>query len=605
MAAGIVLLSALLGAFLTASQAHFDSHGNGAAMRRSPKNLVPGIRHLFRRRSPGDVQLGQVLIDRGIITAEQLEIALAEQRKRLIETGQAVRLGHVIADLAIASEEAVVEAINENFRLSVASLSDNIRELILRQRGPLAERLPPPAIPIWLKLCVGALLIVAVTIVSFSTIIINKQKARLFDQTVMVGTVSLNYFANNARIPLIDDDILSLNTLIKEATDTEGLRYAVVTDTRGLIRAHTDVNRIGTTLSAATPAQPPVTRGKISYYSFVTSSGEQMLNLYRDVVFQDKILGTVHVGVSLDFIEHLVAREKGSIIYVTLVMMTIGLAIAIYLGLRFSRPITQLVAATEAIGKGDYRYRVELNRQDELGNLATAFNQMGEELLRHTLTRQSFGKYVGEDVLEMIIADPEKMWLKGHKNDATILFADIRGFTAYAESRDPERVVEMLNTYFDIATRAILDYGGYVDKFIGDGVLGVFGVPVYRNDHVERTVRAALDLMEQLRSRNNQGNPLLSSVGVGIHTGPVVSGNIGSPAKMEYTVIGDTVNLASRLSSLARPGEVLVTDAVVCSLRSLIQAESAGDRTVKGKTAPVPTFRVLSIKQRSHVKSVE
>jgi len=574
-------------------------------MRRSPKNLVTGIHHLFRRRSPGDVQLGQVLIDRGIITAEQLDIALAEQRKRLIETGQAVRLGHVITDLELASEDAVVEAINANFRLSVASLSDNIRELILRQRGPLAERLPPPAIPIWLKLCVGALLIVAVTIVTFSTIIINKQKARLFDQTVMVGTVSLNYFANNARIPLIDDDILSLNTLIKEATDTEGLRYAIVTDARGLIRAHTDVNRIGTPLSAATPTKPPVTRGKVSYYSFVTPSGEKILNLYRDVVFQDKILGTVHVGVSLDFIEHLVAREKGSIIYVTFVMMSIGLAIAIYLGLRFSRPISQLVAATEAIGKGDYRYRVELNRQDELGNLATAFNQMGEELLRHTLTRQSFGKYVGEEVLEMIVADPEKMWLKGHKNDATILFADIRGFTAYAESREPERIVEMLNTYFDIATRAILDYGGYVDKFIGDGVLGVFGVPVYRNDHVERTVRAALDLMDQLRRRNNQGNPLLSSVGVGIHTGPVVSGNIGSPAKMEYTVIGDTVNLASRLSSLARPGEVLATDAVVSALQSLVRVEPAGNRVVKGKTAPVETFRVLSIEQRPHVKSTE
>ena len=569
-----------------------------------PKKWTPGIRHLFTRRSPGDVQLGQVLIDRGIITAEELQTALAEQRKRLIETGQAVRLGHVITDLQIASEEAVVAAINENFRLSVASLSDNIRELILRQRGPLAERLPPPAIPIWLKLCIGALLIVAVTIVTFSTIIITKQKARLFDQTVMVGMVSLNYFANNARIPLIDDDILSLNTLIKEATDTEGLRYAVVTDTQGVIRAHTDVNRIGTRFSPATPAKPPVTRGAITYYSFVAPSGEQILNLNRNVLFQDKIVGTVHVGVSLDFIEHLVAREKGSIIYVTVVMIIVGLAIAIYLGLRFSRPISELVAATEAIGKGDYRYRVELNRQDELGNLATAFNQMGEELFRHTLTRQSFGKYVGAEVLEMIIADPEKMWLKGHKNDATILFADIRDFTAYAENRDPERVVEMLNTYFDIATRAILDYGGYVDKFIGDGVLGVFGVPVYRNDHVERTVRAALDLMDQLRRQKSPANPLLASVGIGIHTGPIVSGNIGSQAKMEYTVIGDTVNLASRISSLAKPGEVLVTKAVVAALPSMMQVESAGSHTVKGKTKPVETFRVLSIEQRSHVKSM-
>ena len=574
-------------------------------MQQPPKTLFSSIQHLFRRRSPGDVQLGQVLVNRGILTGNQLETALAAQRQRLIETGQAVRLGHMITELELASEAAVVEAINKNFGISVVSLSDNIRELILRQRGTLAERLPAPAIPIWLKLCVGALLIVTVTIVSFSYLIISKQKDRLFDQTVTVGTVSLNYFVNNARIPLIDDDILSLNTLIKEATETEGLRYAVVTDTQGLIRAHTDVNHIGTAWTTSPPAAPPVTRGNTAYYSFVAASGEQTLNLYRDVVFQDKIVGTVHVGVSLDFVERLVDREKGSIIYMTVVMMTVGLAIAVYLGLRFSMPISQLVAATEAIGKGDYRYRVELDRQDELGNLATAFNQMGEELFRHTLTRQSFGKYVGEEVLEMILADPEKMWLKGHKNEATILFADIRGFTAYAEDREPEEVVEMLNTYFEIATRAILDFGGYVDKFIGDCVLGVFGVPVFRKDHVERTVRAAMDLMDQLRVHSIHGNPLLSSVGIGIHTGSIVSGNIGSQAKMEYTVIGDTVNLASRLSELASPGEVLVTDAVYDNLRTLVSVEPAGTRTVKGKTAPVETFRVMSIKKRAHVKSAD
>ncbi len=574
-------------------------------MQQPPKTLFSGIQHLFRRRSPGDVQLGQVLVNRGILTDNQLETALAAQRQRLIETGQAVRLGHIITELELASETAVVEAINENFRISVASLSDNIRELILRQRGTLAERLPAPAIPIWLKLCIGALIIVTVTIVSFSYFIIHRQKAQLFDQTVTVGTVSLNYFVNNARIPLIDDDILNLNTLIKEATATEGLRYAVVTDNRGLIRAHTDVDRIGTALASPTPKAPPEIRGDISYFSFVAGSGEHMLNLTREVIFQDKILGAVHVGVSLDFIERLVDKEKGFIIYVTVVMMTVGLAIAVYLGLRFSKPILELVAATEAIGKGDYHYRVELNRQDELGNLATAFNQMGEELFRHTLTRQSFGKYVGEDVLEMILADPENMWLKGHKNDATILFADIRGFTAYAEDREPEEVVDVLNTYFEIATRVIMDYGGYVDKFIGDAVLGVFGVPVFRKDHVERAVRAALDLMDQLHTRSIHVNPLLSSVGIGIHTGPIVSGNIGSQVKMEYTVIGDTVNLASRLSELATPGEVLVTKAVYARLRALVSVEPAGTRNIKGKIAPVETWRVTSIKQRAYVKATE
>lgn len=580
-------------------------HTSGAAMQRTPKTRLSGILRRFRRRPPDDVQLGQVLVDRGIITGKQLEAALAAQRHRLIETGQAVRLGHMITELGLASEAAVVEAINENFRLSVASLSDNIRELIVRQRGPLAERLPAPAIPIWLKLCIGSLLIVTVTILSFSSFILNRQKDRLFDQTVTVGTVSLNYFVNNARIPLIDDDILSLNTLIKEATATEGLRYAVVADTREVIRAHTDVNRIGKALAAPTPSAPPATRGDISYFSFVSGSGEQILDLTRDVVFQGKTVGTVHVGVSLDFIEQLVDREKGSILFMTLVVMTVGLATAVFLGIRFSRPISQLVAATEAIGRGDYNHRVTLNRKDELGNLATAFNQMGEELSRHTLTRQTFGKYVGEDVLEMILADPEKMWLKGHKNDATILFADIRGFTAYAEDREPEKVVEMLNTYFEIATRAILDYGGYVDKFIGDCVLAVFGVPVFRKDHVERAVRAALELMKQLRRHSVHGHSLLLPAGIGIHTGPVVSGNIGSQAKMEYTVIGDTVNLASRLSGLAAPGEVLVTEAVHGVLGPLVSAEPAGTRAIKGKAAPVATFRVTSIKQRAHVKSAE
>ena len=572
-------------------------------MQHAPNKLFSGIRRFFHRRPPDDMQLGELLVAQGILTDAQLADALAAQRQRLIEDGQAVRLGHIITDLGMASEAAVVTAINENFRISVASLSDNIRELIARQRGSLAERLPAPVLPIWLKLCIGALLIVMVTMLSFSYFIINKQKTRLFDQTVTVGTVSLNYFVNNARIPLINDDILSLNTLIKEATATEGLRYAVVTDFYGLIRAHTNVDRIGTQLSLPAPLAPPVTRSDLSYFSYDSPSGEQILNLSRDVLFQDKHVGTVHVGVSLDFIGQLVDKEKRSIVLMTLGVMVVGLGIALYLGLRFSKPIKRLVEATEAIGKGDYQHRVDLNRKDELGNLAAAFNHMGEELQRHKLARESFGKYVGEEVLEMIVADSEQSWLKGHENEATIFFADIRGFTAYAENRNPKTVVAMLNTYFEIATRAILDYGGYVDKFIGDCVLGVFGVPVLRKDHVERAVRAAMDLVQQLQQNGRHDNPLLSSVGIGIHTGRIVSGNLGSQSKMEYTVIGDTVNLASRLSGLAGPGEVLVTDTVYQALGNMIVAAPAGTRNIKGKTAPVKTYRITSIKQRPHVRS--
>ena len=567
-------------------------------MRRLLTFIEAVIRQLLHRRPPDDLKLGQVLVDRGIVDEAQLETALAGQRQRLIETGQAVRLGQMITDLGLASEADVVSAINETFRISVGSLSDNIRELILRDKGSLVERLPRPALPIWLKLSIAVLLIVAMTTTAFSYFMVKRQQARLFDQTVTVGTVSLNYFVNNARIPLIEEDILRLNTLIKEATATEGLRYAVVADTREVIQAHTNVDLIGEKFRSPSQTSSSETRGDTTFYTYTGRGGERILNLTRDVVFQGKQVGTVHVGVSLDFIEQLIGREIRTILLITGGMMAFGLAIAIYLGVRFASPIRDLVVATEAIGQGDYRYKVSLHRKDELGNLAMAFNQMAEELFRHSLTRQSFGKYVGVEVLEMILADPERMWLKGRKNDATILFADIRGFTAFSENRDPEEVVEMLNTFFEIATAAILEYGGYVDKFIGDAVLGVFGVPVYRRDHVERAVRAAMDLTARLHQQGNHDNPLLSSVGIGIHTGPIVSGNIGSQTRMEYTVIGDTVNLASRLSSLAKGGEVLVTGTVRGVLDSSLSTETVGRRTIKGKADPVAVFRVLSISRR-------
>ncbi len=553
-----------------------------------------------------DGRLGQVLVARGVITERQLADALAVQHRRLVDTGQAVRLGQVVTELKMAPEAAVLAAVNAGFHIAATSLSDNIRELIAQQRGKPGQRRSWPIFPIWLKLCVGTLFIVAVTIASFSCLMIDRQKARFFDQTVAVGVVSLNYVVNNARILLINDDRPSLNTAIAAATASEGIRYAVVTDTHNEILAHTDEDRIGGVWLPPTPAAAPVTHGRVSYFTYTTGSGERILNLTQPVRLNEAIAGAVHVGVSLDFIAQLVEKEKSAILWMTVGLIVVGLAIALFMGIRFSRPISQLVAATEAIGKGDYRHRVTLARTDELGNLAAAFNRMGDELCTHMLTRASFGKYVGQEVLDLILADPERVWLKGRKNEATILFADIRGFTAYTENREPEAVVEVLNTYFETATGAILDHGGYVDKFIGDGVLGVFGVPVYRTDHVERAVRAALDLLERLQhhpTRPTRDHFPLSSVGIGIHSGPVVSGNIGSQAKMEYTVIGHTVNLASRLSTLAEAGEILITDAVCRPLGDRIQIEAAGTRAVKGKIEPVHTYRVLSIEPRHYARS--
>jgi adenylate cyclase len=203
----------------------------------------------------------------------------------------------------------------------------------------------------------------------------------------------------------------------------------------------------------------------------------------------------------------------------------------------------------------------------------------------------------------MILANPQTNWLKGTKNDATIVFCDVRGFTAYATANPPEQVVDALNTYFETATSVIIRQGGYVDKFIGDAVMGVFGVPVFRDDHVERAVRAALIVQEQLHKKSLDGNKLLAAVGISIHTGVVVAGNVGSQSKMEYTVIGDSVNVAARLNGLAGPGEVVVSRQVKEHLKDLITIEDLGPQTIKGKTEPVSAFKVLSMPQKVHASN--
>ncbi|MDA8139008.1 MAG: HAMP domain-containing protein [Desulfobacteraceae bacterium] len=546
-----------------------------------------------------DLFIGEVLKRSGIITEFQLKMALDAQREILLQKGKAVRLGQVIVDLGFATEADMIRTINKEYQISVTSLSDDIRERLSQKYGAYFERLPQTRLPMWLQMAVATTFIVVVTVITLSLVVLNQQKERLYDQTVRLGMVSLNYFANNAPIPLLEDDIVRLNTLIKEAARVEGLRYALIVGTNHLIKAHTDINLIGVPFKQFVEGPKTTVKDDVTYYNYNRPDGERLLDLYRTISFKDKVLGEVHVGISLNFIQELVLQERISVILVTLATILVGLAVAVIYGFRFSNPISQLERATQEIAKGNYQYHVPVKRNDELGNLGNAFNRMGQELWKNAMTQKSFGKYVGAEVLDMILANPETAWLKGMRNDASILFCDVRGFTSFAANTSPEQVVEALNAYLEIATRVIIKFGGYIDKFIGDAVLGVFGVPVFRQDHVERAVRAAIFLQEELMRASRAGNPLLSAVGISIHAGPVVAGNVGSQSKMEYTVIGDSVNIASRLNTFAGAGEVVVSRQVMETMGTMIEAQTIGPQSIKGKAEPIEVFKVLRLQTRS------
>jgi adenylate cyclase len=212
--------------------------------------------------------------------------------------------------------------------------------------------------------------------------------------------------------------------------------------------------------------------------------------------------------------------------------------------------------------------------------------------------KRLFGQYVSKDVYEELVANPELARLGGHRREMTVLFSDIRGFTTLSEKGQPEEVVQTLNEYFTRMVQLVFLHKGTLDKFVGDMVMALFGAPLADPRHADHAVEAALDMVAELGTLNQtwkaEGRPELD-IGIGINTGPMIAGNIGSDAIMSYTVIGDAVNLGSRLESLNKQygTRIIISDATRLQLTGRYVFRPLGDVVVKGRTEAVAIFEVV------------
>ena len=216
--------------------------------------------------------------------------------------------------------------------------------------------------------------------------------------------------------------------------------------------------------------------------------------------------------------------------------------------------------------------------------------------------KKLFGQYVSRDVYEQLVADPTLARLGGQRREMTVLFSDIRGFTTVSEHGRPEDIVHLLNEYFTRMVEIVFHHRGTVDKFVGDMVMALFGAPLDDPQHADHAVETALDMIEELHRLNArwaaEGRPQID-IGIGINTGPMIAGNIGSEQIMSYTVIGDAVNLGSRLESLNKQygTRIIISDATRSRLAGRYDFRPLGDVVVKGKTQPVAIFELLGRKK--------
>lgn len=300
------------------------------------------------------------------------------------------------------------------------------------------------------------------------------------------------------------------------------------------------------------------------------------------------ITGVVVSGLSTDGSAQL--EDLGlDVVVAVIVAFTISLELTVLVTRSVLQPVDELLEATEAVKRGELDARVPITSGDELGQLAGSFNEMMRGLSEREALREAFGAYVDPDVAQRVLEEGEL--IEGQEREVTVMILDTCDFTEFAQRSSARETVAFLNELFGIAVPCVAEHGGHANKFLGDGLLAVFGAPDRLPDHADRAVAAARDIAEKLADRFGDD----MRFGIGINSGPVVVGSVGGGGRLEFAVIGDPVNIAARVEHLTREtGDVvLLTEATKCLLRSQTEGlEPRGDFELKGVAEPIPVYSV-------------
>jgi len=388
---------------------------------------------------------------------------------------------------------------------------------------------------------------------------------------------------------------IRLNKIL-ESFKKSGITDVFMVDGKGDLIGHDDTKLI---LSHANFANLPIVKmmrtskldnGQTRYKG---DDGKYYLGSFKSIGFSGiGIISSVDEDLAMQEVYNIQRRN----IYITVIVLNIAILIVYFFSKSLSTPITRLLKATEEIEGGNFHVEINPSSGDEIGVLTESFVEMGKGLQEREKMKDAFGKFVNKEIAEQVLKGEIK--LGGERKTATVFFSDIRSFTAISEKLEPEEVVEFLNEYMTRMVNCVNDTHGVVDKFIGDAVMAIWGAPVSRDNDTENAIDGALMMRKQLMEfnvgRGGDKKPIIK-IGCGLNTGPVLAGQIGSEDKMEYTVIGDTVNLASRIEALNKPfgTDILISADTYHEVRDLYKVEPMQKIKVKGKSEAQQIYAVL------------
>lgn len=378
--------------------------------------------------------------------------------------------------------------------------------------------------------------------------------------------------------------------------------YAVVVGQDGRVLAHPDAQRLHDDLSSY-PAVQAALQGRSGSVEGINKFGSGRLFFYRPLKSPGTLAAkplALLVEIDQAQVEAILGDLRGRFLLVVLVVTAVSLLVSWTLSSYIERPLVELTDVAERVERGDLSAEAGEAGQDEVGRLAHALNEMVRGLRERERIKQVFGQYVTNQVSEKILKG--EVNVDGERRTATVLFSDIRGFTQMSEGMKPAEIVAFLNAYFTEMVEAVFEEKGFLDKFIGDGLMAVFNALGDEPEHARRAVRAALRMRALVGKINGErgvvGKPPIS-IGIGIHTDDVVLGNVGSSRRLQYTAIGDGVNVSSRVEALNKDfaTTILITEATFELVKEHFNCRPMPEAAVKGKAVPVKVYEVVSSKE--------
>jgi len=453
-------------------------------------------------------------------------------------------------------------------------------------------------VPIAIKLALAITFLIVSGMSTLGFIILENQKRVLTQQINGMGSAIARQVASSASEMVLSDDSLGLQTLVNNLVENNQIKGATVISDQnetlvknGMTPSNEFIiHQLGNKKSA-----------HIFNWNTDNSPHNEFICFGSPIKFKQLIAGHVIITFSKHQMVKSLQDSRSVIIFTTLIMSLIAILIAFVMSRHLSKPIHNLVDASKAIEAGNFRFHLNERRNDEIGELACAFNQMAHGLLQKAQVEDVFSRYVSTNVAKKVLQNLDDIELGGKHVTASVLFADIVGFTSISETLPPDEIADLLNEYFSYISTIAQLHNGHIDKFMGDCAMVVFGVPEHSSDHSLNAITCAVMIRETvaiLNERRLLQDKIPIHFKIGINSGVMIAGNLGSNDRMEYTVIGDPVNIASRLAGIAKSDQIVILEELYRqnNISGQILASKLKVIRVRGKQEPVSTWLVNNIK---------